>query len=423
MYVEIIKRMLYNIFNIALYKRKKHKGESKMKLSSRILALALAVVMAVSVFAFASCKKDEIEVPKFSEDTIKIGLTGPLTGAAAVYGQAVYNGAKLAVHEINEKGGLDGIKFSLEMFDDTHDPTKVATGYASLIGKGMQISLGTVTTGPALEFKELSKNDNLFVLTPSASGDKVPEYANAFQMCFADGNQGKVAADYVNSLGKTKIGIFYKTDEDYSKGIYDQFKANLAAGITTVEASFTDSNATDFSTQIDTLKDCDFIFMPIYYTPASLFMTQAKDKIAKNATYYGCDGFDGIESAEGFDITKIPQKVSMLSHFNSKAESGKAKEFVDKYTELFGKDTLNQFGASAYDCVYAIFNALKAAKAADSSLVIDGKTTATKLCEILKGQFNGGFTFSGVTGTNIKWESTGYVNKAAVAYVIKEANA
>ncbi len=392
-----------------------------MKLS-RILALVLAVVMAVSVFAFAGCSEDEITVPEFSDDTIKIGLTGPLTGAAAIYGQAVYNGAKLAVYEINEKGGLDNIKFSLEMFDDTHDPTKVATGYASLESKGMQISLGTVTTGPGLEFKKLS-NNKVFFLTPSASGDKIPEYDNAFQMCFADGNQGKVAAEYVNSLGKTKIGIFYKTDEDYSKGIYDQFKANLAAGIETVEASFTDANATDFSTQINNLKDCDFIFMPIYYTPASLFMTQAKDKVAANATYYGCDGFDGIESAEGFDINAIPQKVSMLSHFNSKATEGAAKDFVEKYTANFGAETLNQFGASAYDCVYAIYNALKAAKAANPSLVIDGSTKAADLLTILKGQFAGGFTFSGVTGTNIKWEANGYVNKAAVAYVIKEANA
>lgn len=394
-----------------------------MKITRRITALALVLVMAVSTFAFAGCS-DTIEVPTFSDDTIKIGITGPLTGGAAIYGNAVYNGAKLAVYEINEKGGLDGVKFSFEMYDDQHDATKVATGYASLKDKGMQISLGTVTTGPGLEFKPLAKADNMFVLTPSASGDKIPQDAdNAYQMCFADGNQGAVAANYVNGLGLNKIGIFYKSDDDYSKGIYDQFKAVLNADIVTVEQSFTDSNATDFSAQVNALKDCTFIFMPIYYTPASIFMTQAKDTVARNATYYGCDGFDGIESAEGFDISVIPQSVQMLSHFNSKATDGAAKDYVDKYTENFGADTLNQFGASAYDCVYAIYEALKAAKAANPALVINGKTSASELCEILKGQFNGGFTFSGVTGNNIKWESTGYVNKGAVAYVVKENNA
>ncbi len=422
MYVEINGRILYNIFNIAHAMRKKHKRRKTMKLSRRILSLVLAVVMAVSVFAFASCS-DKIEAPKFSDDTIKIGLTGPLTGDAAVYGQAVLNGATLAVYEINEKGGLDGVKFSLEMLDDQHDATQVQSRYATLEGKKMQVSLGTVTTKPGLEYKPLAKEDNLFILTPSASGDDIPKDSpNAYQMCFADGNQGSVAANYVNGLGLTKIGIFYKSDDDYSKGIYEQFKVALSSTITTVEASFTDANDEDFSAQVNTLKDCTFIFMPIYYTPASTFMLQAQGKVADNATYYGCDGFDGIDSIKGFDITKIPQNVHMLSHFNSKATEGAAKEFVDKYTEHFGKDTLNQFGASAYDCVYAIYNALKAAKAADSSLVIDGSTSASVICEILKAQFNGGFTFSGVTGTNIKWESTGYVNKSAIAYEIKKAN-
>ena len=159
--------------------------------------------------------------------------------------------------------------------------------------------------------------------------------------------------------------------------------------------------------------------MPIYYTPASLFMTQAKDTMAADAVYYGCDGFDGIESAEGFDINAIPQEVTMLSHFNSKAKDGVAAEFVKKYTEKYGKDTLNQFGASAYDCVYAIFNAMKAA--VDAGKEIPVTISASDLCEILKEQFTGDFTYSGVTGENIKWQANGYVDKGAVKYVIKEA--
>jgi branched-chain amino acid transport system substrate-binding protein len=240
-------------------------------------------------------------------------------------------------------------------------------------------------------------------------------------MCFADGNQGGVAANYVNENYKGQtIGIFYKSDDAYSNGIYKQFKDNLDESITTVEAVFTDANATDFSAQISTLKDCTFIFMPIYYTPASIFMTQAKDLVAANTVYYGCDGFDGIESAEGFDITAIPQEVTMLSHFNSKATEGMAAEFIAKYTEKFGADTLNQFGASAYDCVYAIYNAM--AEIIEEGTPIPTTISATELCELLKAKFNGGFTYSGVTGDNITWAETGYVEKGAVKYVIKAAD-
>ncbi len=347
-----------------------------------------------------------------------IGFSGPLTGDAAVYGVAVKNSAQMAVDEINAAGGLNGVKFKLIATDDTHDATKVATNYATMFEGGMQVSLGTVTTGPGLEFTKLSAEDNVFFLTPSASGDDIPANDNGFQMCFADGNQGKVAADYVNSTGLKRIGIFYKSDDAYSNGIFKQFKENLDTSIETVETVFT-GNAQDFSAQISTLKDCTFIFMPIYYQPASVFMTQAKDIIAKDAIYYGCDGFDGL-AGQFEDFSIIPQEVSMLSHFDSNATSGAAADFVKKYTEAYGADTLNQFGASAYDCVYAIYNAMKAA--IDAGEDIDVTISATELCDILKGQFTGGFTYSGVTGNNIKWEASGYVSKEAVKYTLKTAN-
>ena len=384
---------------------------------TKVLALAMSAILCCT--ALVGCGGSKGYTSKNTEYVI--GVSGPLTGPQAVYGEAVKNSAQMAVDEINAAGGLNGVNFKLVATDDTHDATKVSTNYSSMLEQGMQVSLGTVTTTPGLEFTNLSVEDNVFFLTPSASGDDIPKYENGFQMCFADGNQGGVAASYVNDNYKGQtIGVFYKSDDAYSNGIFKQFKENLDASIQTVEAVFTDTNATDFSTQISTLKDCKFIFMPIYYTPASLFMTQAKDLVAADTVYYGCDGFDGIESAEGFDITAIPQEVTMLSHFNSKATDGAAADFVTKYTEKYGKDTLNQFGASAYDCVYAIYGAMK--EAMDEGKEIPVTISASDLCDILKEKFAGGYTYSGVTGENIQWETTGYVSKDAVKYVIKEAN-
>ncbi len=383
----------------------------------KLLSLAMAAVLCVGMLV--GCNNTVNYAANNTE--FIIGVSGPLTGGAAMYGEAVRCAAQLAVDEINAAGGLNGVNFKLIATDDMHDATKVSTNYSSMYEGGMQISLGTVTTNPGLEFKNLSKDDNVFFLTPSASGDKIPEFANGYQMCFADGNQGSVAAKFVNeNLAGQTIGVFYKSDDPYSKGIFDQFKANLDDSVTIVSTNFTDAGATDFSTQIDTLKDCTFIFMPIYYTPASLFMQQAKDILASNTVYYGCDGFDGIDSIEGFDITSIPQAVTMLSHFNSKATDGKAAEFISKYTTAYPDKPLNQFGAAAYDCVYAIYGAMKAA--VDAGKEIPVTISASDLCEILKEQFNGGYTLAeGATGTNIQWESSGYVKKGAIQYVIKEA--
>ena len=392
-----------------------------MKLT-KVLSIVLALVLSVSaIFVFASCDNTDNGYTANNTEFI-IGFSGPLTGGAAMYGQAAQYSAQMAVDEINEAGGLNGVKFKLVATDDMHDATKVSTNYSSMLEGGMQVSLGTVTTAPGLEFKNLSHEDNVFFLTPSASGDKIPEFDNGYQMCFADGNQGKVAADFVNQNFKGQtIGAFYKSDEQYSKGIFDQFMENLDSSVKVVSTSFTDAGATDFSTQIDTLKNCKFIFMPTYYGPASLFMTQAKDILAADAVYYGCDGFDGIDNIDGFDITEIPQKVTMLSHFNSKATEGKAAEYIKKYTEKYPNAPLNQFGASAYDCIYAIYGAMKAA--IDSGKDIPVTISASDLCDILKEQFQGGYTYkNGNTGDSISWDKNGYVAKTAIQYVIKEAN-
>ena len=397
------------------------------KTFAKILCLVLAIAMLVP--CFAACGKKN-----YAKDNtkVKIGISGPLTGGAAVYGIAVRNAAQLAVNEINAKAKDElGFEFEFVMLDDKHDKDNIPTNYSNLYEGGMQISLGTVTTKPGLEFKELSNKDDVFVLTPSASGDDIPEYDNAFQMCFADSNQGSASAKYFNDnyQGK-KIGVFYKSDDEYSTGIRAKFLASLddALKADIKEASFK-GEENQFETQVNVLKDCDVIFMPIYYTPASQFMKAAVGKVANKAVYYGCDGLDGIDAISGFNISEIPQEVSYLSHFNSNATDGAAAEFIEKYNEAFDeeKEPLNQFGAAAYDCIYAIYEALK--MAVDAGAKIDGSTSAKDLCTLLSGTFAGNFEFHGVTGkpeangkSNISWTADGFVNKEAVKYVVKSAN-
>ena len=393
-----------------------------MKLSRRILAVALAVVMVFGAVALTSCSKKDA--------TIKIGLTGPLTGGAAIYGTAVRNAAQMAVDEINamEDNGLNGYKLELIMHDDKHDATQVENLYADLYEKGMQVSLGTVTTAPGLEFKTFAKEDNVFFLTPSATGDKIPEFDNGYQMCFADSNQGTVAAKFFkeNYAGK-KVGVFYKIDDEYSKGIYTNFAKELGSAFELTTATFQGEEST-FEQQINTLKGCDIVFMPIYYTPASQFMTQANNIPNSIQVYYGCDGFDGIDAIEGFDIKTVKQEVSYLSHFNSTATEGPAAAFIKAYNDKYDetKEPLNQFGAAAYDCVYAIYEAMKVA-IADGNKITD-KTTASDLCEMLKKVFNSDdFVFHGITGkcegnnkSDISWAADGTVQKEAIKYIVKE---
>lgn len=389
------------------------------KVLLKVLVFALAAVLTLS--CFASCGKS-------GGDELIIGLSGPLTGGAALYGVAVNNSVEMAVEEINAAGGLkNGVKLKAIMLDDAHDKEKAAANYASLVDQGMQVSLGCVTTAPCLEFANYAKEDNVFFITPSATGDDVTKYDNAFQMCFSDSSQGTAAAKYVKEevLSKgVKVGVLYLADDPYSKGIFDTFSAAFSSSELsqmTIQ-SFTSDSQSDLSPQAQKFANdgCTFIFMPTYTEAAANFLTAAKNVLDPKAVVYGCDGFDGIDNVEGFDIASVPQEVSYLSHFNSASKEGLSGEFVRKYTEKYGIDTLSQFGAGAYDCVYALVDALN--EEIDAGKTIDGNTSASELCELLKAKFSGGFTFTGVTGHDMTWNKDGRVNKDAVKYIVKAAD-
>lgn len=341
----------------------------------------------------------------------KIGGTGPLTGDAAIYGNAVKNGAQLAVDEINAEGG---VQFELKMEDDENDPEKAVSAYNALKDWGVQLSLGSVTSKPGEATATENFADRIFALTPSASAPAVTEGKdNVFQMCFSDPNQGTASAEYIadNQMG-TKIAIIYKNDDVYSSGIYEKFKAEAEAkGLNIVSTTtFTSSSATDFSVQLGEAKaaGADLLFLPIYYQPASLILQQAKS-MGYAPKFFGVDGMDGILTLEGFD-TSLAEGVMLLTPFNADAEDEKTQSFVTKYKEQFG-DVPNQFAADAYDCVYAYKAAIEASGATPDM-------SAEELCDLMIQTFPT-LTFDGLTGEGVTWDSTGAVSKSPKGMVIQ----
>lgn len=375
----------------------------------KLLAILLAACL---VFAFAGCGE------KTSGDAIKLGGIGPISGAAAVYGQAVQRGAEIAVEEIN---ALDGLKFEFKMQDDEHDAEKSVNAYNSLKDWGMQILVGSVTTQPCIAVSTESNADNIFELTPSASSTDVlggqpdadgnvtiQRKNNVFQMCFTDPNQGIASAQYIfdQKLGE-KIGVIYNSADAYSKGIYQKFMSKakeLGLNVVAEEAFASDDNA-DFNAQLTAIKakGADLIFMPIYYTPASLILAQAA-QMQYDVDFFGVDGLDGLLGVEGFD-TKLAEGVMLLTPFTADAEDEKTQNFVKKYKEKYG-EVPNQFAADAYDCVYAIYEACKAQN-------VTADMSASDICDKLVEQFTkADFKFDGLTGNGMTWSNTGEVSKS-----------
>ena len=346
--------------------------------------------------------------------TYKIGGTGPLTGGAAIYGVSVKQGAELAVAEIN---ALGGIQFDLKYQDDEHDAEKAVNAYNTLKDWGIQITFSSVTSTPAVATIAEAYKDRMFGLTPSASSSAVTEgNDNIYQMCFSDPNQGLASAQYIynKKLGE-KIAVIYKNDDVYSKGIYETFIAKAKElGLNVVSATtFTEDSQSDFSVQIADAKnkEADLIFLPMYYTPASLIFLQAK-AAGYQPKYFGVDGMDGILTLEGFD-TSLAEGVMLLTPFSADAKDELTVNFVAKYREKYG-ETPNQFAADGYDCVYAVYKAILHSK---GGITADMK--APEICEKLIAIFNGDFVFDGLTGAGMTWNAAGQVSKEPKAVIIK----
>ena len=371
----------------------------------KILAVVLAVAM---VFCFAACGEKKEEKKAEAPAAFKVGATGPLTGAVAIYGMAVKNGAELAVKEVNAKGGVQ-IEFNMQ--DDEHDTEKAENAYNNLIDWGMQIMMGSTTSAPAEVTAANADRDDVFYLTPSASSSNVTEGKdNIFQMCFTDPNQGVGAATFLkNKNVGTKYYVIYQNDSDYSKGIRDKFVSEAAKlGLNVVGESTFITDAKDFTVQINDAKTkgADVVFLPMYYQEASLILKQAKD--ANFAPqWFGVDGMDGILTLEGFD-TSLAEGVALLTPFDATAASSKA--FVDAYKKAYGEEP-NQFAADAYDCIYAIYNAIN-----ETGVTTD--MAAADMCGKLVDKFTS-FKFTGLTGSDMTWAKNGEISKAPNAVVIQ----
>ncbi|HBA70049.1 MAG TPA: amino acid ABC transporter substrate-binding protein [Lachnospiraceae bacterium] len=346
--------------------------------------------------------------------TFKIGSIGPITGSAAVYGSAVQNAAQLAVDEINAAGGINGVQIEFKFEDDECDAEKSVNAYNTLKDWGMQMLMGTVTSGCSVAVAEKTAEDNMFQLTPSGSSVDCVKYDNAFRVCFSDPNQGSASALYIgeNAIA-SKVAVIYDSSDIYSSGIYEKFAAEAANQpfeIVSAEA-FTADNKTDFSVQLQKAKDAgaELVFLPIYYTEASLILSQAST-MGYAPIFFGCDGLDGILNVENFD-TSLAEGVMLLTPFAADAEDELTKNFVTAYKEKFG-DTPNQFAADAYDAIYAI-------KAAGEKAGITPDMDMSAICEALKGAMTE-ITLDGLTGVGMTWDASGEPNKAPKAVQITD---
>ena len=387
-----------------------------MKKINKILSVALVAVMVCATLV--GCGNSGSSA---SGDVFKIGGIGPTTGDAATYGTAVKNGIQIAVDEINEAGGINGYQIEYKFEDDENDAEKSVNAYNVLKDWGMQMLVGSTTSGCSVAVSAESANDNMFQLTPSGSSTNCTANANVFRVCFSDPDQGKASANFIdNNNLATKIAVIYDSSSEYSSGIYASFAQQASEnGLEVTASAFTSDNKTDFSVQLQSAKEngAELVFLPIYYQEASAILSQA-DTMGFDPLWFGCDGLDGIlTGVENWD-TELAEGVMLLTPFAADAKDDLTQNFVRKYVDAYG-ETPNQFAADAYDAVYAIKEAAEAANLKPDMSISD-------MCEAMKTAMTT-ISIDGLTGEDMTWTADGEPNKGPKAveivegkYVLKE---
>ena len=319
--------------------------------------------------------------------SFKIGTIGPLTGANASYGKSVTQGVELGCKDFSTKE----LPLASKAEDDQADGEKAVNAFNTLLDWGMQALVGPTTTG--------------------ASEDVTDGKDCVFQVCFTDPNQGVNAAKFLaQKYADEKFVLFYNSGDAYSSGIADSFKAQAAESKLEIvdEETFKDDSATSFTNQLTKAKQAGatMIFAPIYYTPASVLLKNAKD-MGYDVKMMGCDGMDGILGVEGFD-TSLAEGLLLMTPFS--ADDEKNADFVNAYKDKYG-DTPDQFAADAYDGVHAVAEAVK-----EAGLGVDADPTeaAEKLSKAMLK-----ITVDGLTG-KLTWNDKGQVQKEPTAYVITD---
>lgn len=318
--------------------------------------------------------------------TIKVGVICSLTGGSAIYGEGAQNAITMAAEEINASDS----EYKIEIVnggkgvDDASDAKQAINAYNSLTAQAPDAVVGCFFSSVTLPIAEQASKDNMLLLATGATNKDVTlKGPSIFRNCFIDPYQGKMAAQFAKEQGWSKAAIIYAKDDDYSNGLKDAFIENAEAnGIEVVYIGECTTKDTDFTSQTSQVvaKGADFLFYPCFLDTVPLLVGAARDAGFEGAIMGG-DGWDGADTA---GLEDKFENCYFTNHYSSEDTAPAVANFVSKYTENYGTESLNACAALYYDAIYMLAEAAENGGGSDTESLIKGMT---------------GMTFTGVGGT------------------------
>lgn len=351
----------------------------KKNMLSMMLAGCLALSLTACGGSSESSDASDNSAASGDSGTITLGMIGPLTGSVAVYGTHIENGVKLAIEEINAAGGVtlsDGAhQLAVEVKDDQGDSTECVNAMNALISDGIQLVVGSATSGCTSAITSIANSEDVVMITPSGTADSLTTTMDyVFRTCFRDSFQGELAAQYALDEGYTKVGVVYCSADTYSAGLRDAFIAACQdKGLDVVaEESVATMTEVDYTNQFNKMVSAgaELVFTPFYYDVMGPYLVPQARSAGFTGVLLGGDGVDSTETTipAGADLS-VYNDVYFVNHYSTElATSDVSKNFVESYEAKYG-DTPNNFDALAYDAVYVYKAAMEACGASDAASV------------------------------------------------------
>lgn len=320
------------------------------------------------------------------DHVIRIGAICAMTGGSAIYGEGAQNAIDMAVEEINSAGGDYTVEIvnGGKVADDAKDSKQAVNAYNSVMADDPEAVVGSFFSATTLPMAELANEDGMLLLATGATNKDVTLIGpSIFRDCFIDPYQGKMAALFAADQGATKAAIIYAKDDDYSNGLKDAFVENAEAdGIEVVYTGECTTTDTDFTAQVSqaVASGADYLFYPCFLDTVPLLVQQARDA-GFEGIIMGGDGWDGSDTT---GLESEFENCYFTNHYSSEDTAEAVQNFVSKYTEKYGTESLNACASLYYDAIYMLVEAAENGGGSDTASLISGMT---------------GMTFTGVGGT------------------------
>ena len=373
------------------------------------IAAAAAMMMSMAACSGGSMDDSSNSAGAASGNTITLGSITTNSGTAAAYGEAELKGFKLAISEINAKGGLNGKKIKLESMDDKGDATEASNAFNKLAGDNSVLAvLGPTISSTTAAVAPLADQSKLPAIAPAATSDSIATGGYLFRTCFKDSYQGEIAAKFAaETLKVKKVAVLYGTGDPYSSGVGKAFAAAAKkAGLDVVDGENSSSaDDTEYSSQLQKIQasGAEFLYAPYYYSVAGPYIIPQARSLGYKGYVMGPDGYDGLKLTG--DKSQY-DKVLYTTHYSpDDTSNSKVQDFIKSYKKANNNQEPNTFTALAYDSVYMFKQAYEKA----------GKN-ATR--EQVRNAISG-MSFSGVTG-KFTLDKKGSPNKSVIVLELKD---